>query len=158
MKTIIPALAAFILILGVVTSGAQEKKLTEGQLEGITAGTAGDNVQQSLHDNSVSNSVDNADVSQEIDSDNSNAVSVVNIPNTIVDNSVDASQNVNSKNKVMVLKDKAQEKAKAVNISNSIDSKVGSGVNIHVNGSLPGGSSGGSLNNLYQSNTVINNR
>jgi hypothetical protein len=157
MKNLIAILAAIILVWAAAAAGAADKVLTEGQLDGITAGTAGEGANQSLQGNYVSNSVDSAEVSQKIDSDNSDAISVVNIPNTIVDNSVDASQNVHSKNKVLVMKDKAQQNAKAVNISNSVESKVGAGVNIHVHGSLPGGSSGGSINNLYQSNTIINN-
>ncbi len=155
MKYLITA-ALLILIWG-APAGAAEKLLTEQQLDGITAGTGGENSQQSLHDNSLSNSVDSANVTNDIRSDNHDAVSVVNIPNTNVDNSVDAGQNVNSRNKKLELNSKAQESAKAVNITNAIDSKVGTGVNVHANGLHPSGSSGGSLNNLYQSNTIINN-
>ena len=155
MKNLVAVLGIFILLWGAPV-GAAEKLLTEKQLDSITAGTGGENAQQSLHDNTADNSVSNS-TANDIHSDNPAAVSVVNIPNTSVDNSVDASQNVNSKNKRLELTGKAQENAKAVNITNALDSKVGTGVNVHVNGSLPGGSSGGSLNNLYQSNTIINN-
>lgn len=153
MRNLTAVFGICVLLWGTAAPAA-EKVLTERQLDAITAGTDGDGAQQS---SSVSNSIDKANVKNEIYSDNQDAVSVVNIPNTVIDNSVDSSQNIHSKNKDLILKGDAQKNTKAVTVTNSIDSKVGTGVNVHVNGSLPGGSSGGSLNNLYQSNTIINN-
>ncbi len=157
MKKLMTALGILILLWG-TGAPAVENLLTEKQLDSITAGTSGENAQQSLHDNTVKNTVDNAHVTNEINSDNKDAVSVVNIPNTSVDNSVDASQNVNSRNMRQEFKDNVQKDAKAVSITNALESQVGAGVNVHANGLLPGGSSGGSLNSLYQSNTIINNK
>ena len=156
MRNLITVFGICVLLWG-TTAPAAEKVLTEKQLDAITAGTGGEGAQQSNYDNYIANQVDDANIKNDIYSDNQDAVSVVNIPNTNIDNSVDNSQNINGRNKEVMLNGDAQKNTKAVTITNSIDSKVGSGINVHVNGSLPGGSSGGSLNNLYQSNTIINN-
>ena len=60
-----------------------------------------------------------------------------------------------------MLKDFAQKDAKAVNIVNSIEGQIANGVNVHADRLFPdlfsGGSSGGSLNNLYQTNIINQN-
>lgn len=154
MKSLL-ALIGIFTILCVTPALAEEKLLTDYQLDAITAGSGGDGAQLS-NNVSTANQVD-ASAQNGVDFGNPNAENVVNVPTVNVDNSVDASQNVNSKNDIIVLKDFAQENAKAVNIENSVWSQVTNGINVHVNGLLPSGSSGGSLNNLYQTNIITVN-
>jgi hypothetical protein len=164
MKSLLVLIGVSALLYAVPTL-AEEKVLTDKQMDTITAGTVGggliqlnaDNTQQTLTNNSVNPQVDNNSIQNGIDFGNPNAQNVVNVPIVNVDNSVDASQNVNSKNDVLVLADFAQENAKAVNIENSIQSQVINGLNMHTNGILPNSSSGGSLNNLYQTNIITVN-
>jgi hypothetical protein len=166
MRNIFAAISIFTL-MSWVPALAEEKLLTDRQLDTISAGTAGDalvqlnadNTQQTLSNNSVNPQVDNNSIQNGIDFGNPAAENVVNVPTVNVDNSVDASLNTNSKNKVLVLADNAQENAKAVNIENSIMSQVVNGINMHANGLLPSSSSGGggSLNNLYQTNIITVN-
>jgi hypothetical protein len=136
---------------------AAEKLLTDHQLDAITAGAGGDGAAQSVAGNTDAPHVDNASAQNGLNFGNPNAANVVNVPTVNVDNSVDASQNVNSKNDFIVLKDNAQQFTKAVNVENSVQGQVINGLNVHVNGLLPSGSAGGSLNNLYQTNIITVN-
>lgn len=154
MKNLITLIGALALMWGTPLLAA-EPLLTDHQLDLITAGTGGDAAQLS---NNVS-TANQVDVSAQngLDFGNPVAENVVNVPTVNVDNSVDASQNVNSKNEYVVLKDYTQQYTKAVNVENSVASQVTNGLNVHVNGLLPSGSSGGSLNNLYQTNIITVN-
>lgn len=156
MRTIIAIIGIFTLMSG-TPSLAAEKILTDNQLDAITAGTGGDGAAQAISGASVSNQVDYVSAQNQLDFGNPIAENVVNVPTVNVNNSVDASQNVNSKNEYVVLKDFAQQFAKAVNIENSVQSQVTNGLNLHVNGLFPSSSSGGSLNNLYQTNIITVN-
>jgi 3-hydroxyacyl-CoA dehydrogenase len=164
MKNLLTSIGIFIL-MSVSPSLAAEKLLTDQQLDAIAAGTVGDgvaqafakNTEQTLTNNVVDPQINDANIQNGLDFGNPVAENVVNVPSVNVDNSVDASQNVNSKNDFLILKDFVQENAKAVNIENSVKSQVVNGLNAHVNGLLPSGSSGGSLNNLYQTNIITVN-
>lgn len=155
MKSVI-TLIGILTLMCVYPALAEEKLLSDHQLDSITAGTGGDGAAQSI-DAVVSNQIDGTSAQNQLDFGNPNAENVVNVPTVNMDNSVEISQNVNSKNDFVVLKDFAQENAKAVNIENSVHSQVVNGLNVHVNGLLPSSSSGGSLNNLYQTNIITVN-
>lgn len=157
MKSLFALIGIFTLMC-VSPVLAEETLLTDHQLDAITAGSGGDGAAQSIAGNSIAPQTDNASIQNGLDFGNPNAANVVNIPIVNVDDSVDASQNVNSKNEFVVLKDYAQQNVKAVNIENSVESQVTNGLNVHVNGLLPSGSAGGSLNNLYQTNIINVNR
>lgn len=154
MRTLIAIISIFTL-MGVAPSLAAEKLLSDRQLDAITAGSGGDGAQLS-NNVSTANQLDSS-AQNGLNFGNPNAENVVNVPTVNVDNSVDASQNVNSKNDYIVLKDYALENAKAINIENGVQSQVVNGLNVHVNGLLPSGSSGGPLNNLYQTNIITVN-
>ncbi|KAF0219114.1 MAG: hypothetical protein FD174_2200 [Geobacteraceae bacterium] len=147
MKTLITLISALAL-MWVTPALAGEKLLTDQLLDAITAGTSGDGAQQAMSDVSVANDV-NSSVQNQIDNQNVKAANVVNVPNVRIDNSVDVSQNVNSKNRKLLLKDYAQQNARAVNIVNSLESKVGIGVNAHY-------TSSGSIDKVMQTNIITN--
>jgi hypothetical protein len=163
MKNLLILIGIFALVFGTPALAA-EKLLTDRQLDGITAGTGevvvlqADNVQQTLTGNQVDPQINNPNVQNQVDNQNAQALNIVTTPTVNVDNSVEVSQNVNSKNDVLVLQDFAQENAKAVNIVNNIWGQVANGVNAHANVLRPdlvsAGSSSGTLNNLYQTNII----
>jgi hypothetical protein len=153
MKDLI-IIVAILTLMSVVPTLAAEK-LTERQLDSITAGTGGDGA--SYGGLPVQNSTDNASAQNQLDFGNPAAENVVNSPSVNINSSVDASQNIDSKNNTLVLKDYTQQNAKAVNIENSISSQVANAVNVHLNGLHPESLSSGSLNNLYQTNIIIQN-
>lgn len=157
MKNLLMWLGVFAIMWG-TPALADEKVLTDKLLDSITAGSGGDAAQQSLSGNSIDTQLIDPDVQSRIDNENAQALNILNAPNENINNSIDASQNVNSKNKILVLKGDAQKNTKAVNIVNSIESQIGNGLNVHVNGLRPDSSSGGSLNNLYQTNIINQNR
>jgi hypothetical protein len=93
---------------------AAEKLLTDHQLDTITAGTGGDGALQNLTCNTVAPQTDNACVQNGLDFGNPVAENVFNVPTVNVNDSVDAYQNVNSKNRYVVLKDYTHLYVKAV--------------------------------------------
>ena len=163
MRNLIAAIGILTLMCG-TSALAAEKLLTDRQLDTVTAGVnlAADNVQQEFTGNQVDPQINNPNLQNQTDNQGSDALNIVNTPIINVDNSVDGSQNINSKNDFIVLKDGAQEYVKAVNVVNSVQSQVANGVNMHFDSlrpdALSGGSAGGSLNNLYQTNIINLNR
>lgn len=155
MKNLITLIGIFTFMWSTPLLAA-EKLLTDQLLDAVTAGTGGDAAQQNISGNTVDTQLTSPNVQNPIDNQNAHALNIVDTPNVNMNNSVDASQNVNSKNKYLILKDGAQKNSRAVNIVNSIDSQVGNGLNVHVNGLRPDSSSG-SLNNLYQTNIINQN-
>ncbi len=148
MKKLIILIGSFTL-MWVTPALAGEKLLTDDQMDSITAGTSEDGVYQAISDATVSNHVDGASAQNGLDFGDNHAENVVNTPSLVVDNSVDASQNVDSKNRKLLLKDYAQQHTRAVNVINSMEGKVGIGVNAHY-------TSGGSISSLSQTNIITN--
>jgi hypothetical protein len=154
MKSLLALIGIFTLMC-VSPALAAERLLTDHQLDSITAGSGGDGAAQAIDGNTLNSSTDTS-AQNGLNFGSPSAENVVNVPTVNVDNSVDASQNVNSKNEYIVMKDYTQQYTKAVNVENSIASQVTNGLNVHVNGLRPD-SSGGSLNNLYQTNIITVN-
>lgn len=148
MKNLIILMGCFTLLWG-TPALAGEKLLTDDQMDSIAAGTSEDGVSQAISGAAVSNHVDSASAQNGLDFGDNHAANVVNAPSLVVDNSVDASQNVDSKNRKLMLKDYVQQNARAVNIVNSMEGKVGIGVNAHY-------TSGGSISSLSQTNIITN--
>lgn len=141
-------LIGIAILVSVSPALSADKLLKDHQLDVITAGTGGDGAQASI-DAAAYNSVDYLSAQDGADFGGNSADNVVNAPGVRVDNSVDISQNVNSKNRKLILKDYAQEHVRAVSIINNMEGKVGIGVNAHY-------TSGGSISSLYQTNVVTN--
>lgn len=154
MKTLI--IVMIFILMGVAPTLAAQK-LSEGQLEAITAGSS-DGTQR-LSDTTVDNNTHDITAQKELDFGSPNAENVINAPAVNVNNSVDTSQNIDSRNSYLTLRDSAQENVKAVNVENAIGSQIANAINVHLNGLRPDDvlSGSSSLNNLYQTNIVYQN-
>jgi hypothetical protein len=92
---------------------AADTLLTDHQLDSITAGTVGDNAAQAITGNVVTPSTNDATVQDGLNFGSPSAENVANVPTVNVNDSAGASQNVNSKNEYVVLKDYTQSVCKS---------------------------------------------
>jgi hypothetical protein len=145
-----------ILMAGSQALAAQEL-LTDQQLDQISAGTGGDGASLSISGADVTTHSDYTSAQNDLNFGSPSAENVVNTPTVDINNSVDVSQNVNSKNEKVILKDYTQQYTKAVQVQNIVGGQVAGAVNAHLTGLRPDVASGSSLNNLYQTNIINQN-
>lgn len=156
MKSLITLVGIFTFMWGTPLLAA-EKLLSDQLLDTVTAGSGGDAAQQAISSTALDSQLIDPDVQNQIDNQNANALNVVSTPSVNISSTADASQNINSRNRYLIMKDGAQQNVKAVNVVNAIESQVGSGLNVHANSLRPSDLSRGSLNSLHQTNIINQN-
>lgn len=150
-KSIILLIGVLFLAAGSGMAKAEMSPLSNDQLDAIAAGTITSTLDDSARSYGSDQEQELENTEIENDVDDVNALNVVNLVDTTVDNSSDESVNVLS------LRDDVQKEARAIMISNTIGGKIASGINVNVGGLEREFSSSGTgfVPSLNQSNIII---